>query len=233
MMSPAALGLDWPALAAADVHVWHLDLDSAALPDVLSAPEQARAAQMADPVARALYRLAHNGLRHVLGRYLHQTPASLRFGRLPQGKPVLEGPATPAPAFNLSHSGRRVVIGVSAGGDLGVDIEQMRATPRHLAVAKRFFAAEEYAFLAAQPVQDQPLTFYRLWTLKEAFIKLTGRGLAQPLDSFAIRPTPWPHLLRGDTGAEAWTYHCAPEQDGYACAVISARAQARIRHFTL
>ena len=39
------------------------------------------------------------------------------------------------------------MIGVSAEGDLGVDIEQMRATPRHLAVAQRFFAAEDYAFL--------------------------------------------------------------------------------------
>lgn len=232
----------WPQLGSNDLHVWHLDLDRRnpllQMHDhgnVLSEPEIARCAQFVDPTARSLYRLAHGGLRQILSGYLNQDPATLSFRTTENGKPVLlHNSPGPALSFNLSHSGRRAAIAISPVAPVGVDIEQIRDCPNYIAIARRFFAVEELDFLISQPVHDQITIFFRIWTLKEAFIKLTGKALAQPLNSFAILPTSPPCLLHSDseTGAGCWSYHCMAI-DHYFCSVISADGLARIRHFSL
>jgi 4'-phosphopantetheinyl transferase len=44
--------------------------------------------------------------------------------------------------------------------------------------------------LRSKAQDAQRTTFFRLWTLKEAFIKATGEGLSRPLDSFSFALDP-------------------------------------------
>ncbi|WP_111289649.1 4'-phosphopantetheinyl transferase family protein [Bacillus safensis] len=98
------------------------------------------------------------------------------------GKPVVR--QLPSFHFNLSHSGDWVVCAVD-NAPVGIDIEEIK--PIDLAIAKRFFSADEYEDLLSQPAERQEAYFFHLWSMKEAFIKLTGKGLSYGLSSFTAR----------------------------------------------
>jgi 4'-phosphopantetheinyl transferase len=59
---------------------------------------------------------------------------------------------------------------------VGVDVEKLGRVS--LAVAERHFSAAESAQLRALPPEAQPRRFVQLWTLKEAYLKAVGIGLA-------------------------------------------------------
>ncbi|WLW69938.1 4'-phosphopantetheinyl transferase superfamily protein [Bacillus safensis] len=98
------------------------------------------------------------------------------------GKPVVR--QLPSFHYNLSHSGDWVVCAVD-DAPVGIDIEEIK--PIDLAIAKRFFSADEYQDLLSQPAERQEAYFFHLWSMKEAFIKLTGKGLSYGLSSFTAR----------------------------------------------
>lgn len=86
--------------------------------------------------------------------------------------------------FNLSHSGKIAMCAVS-DKDIGCDVERIKDID--LKIAKRFFSDEEYAYiLSLSDYEKQKDSFFRLWTLKESFMKITGHGLKLPLDEFSI-----------------------------------------------
>ena len=85
--------------------------------------------------------------------------------------------------FSLSHSGIWAVCAVS-DENLGVDVELPRCT---MAVAKRSFRPEELEGLEDLDRYHQTDALNRLWTAKEAFLKMLGKGLTLPLDSFTVR----------------------------------------------
>lgn len=95
------------------------------------------------------------------------------------GKPYLE--EIDGIKFNISHSGKYVICAISEE-DVGIDIEEIGkidSSILELVLCKE----EEEEFLRAE---DKNRFFYSIWTLKESFIKLIGKGLSIPLKSFAI-----------------------------------------------
>lgn len=105
----------------------------------------------------------------------------IRLSYGPVGKPFLSD--YPELFFNLSHSGSRVFCAVS-DREVGCDVERIR--PADLSVADRFFTPEERQTIANAPAEEQNDMFFRLWTLKESFIKNVGCGLSMPLREFCI-----------------------------------------------
>lgn len=115
---------------------------------------------------------------------LCEREAAVSYGE--NGKPYLV--QYPHIHFNLSHAGS-MAFAVFAGVEAGCDIERVQEAD--LALAERFFTREEYAFLAGQPGKErQNEAFFRLWTLKESFLKAVGAGLMLPLDAFEITISP-------------------------------------------
>jgi len=151
---------------------------------VLSPEEHARAARFRHEYHRRRYVLAHAHLRQTLARLTGGTPEAFRFQFGDHGKPYLDK----GPSFSLSHSGDRFLIGVSTAGRVGVDIEEQRPVREMLALARKKFSPEEVDVLLAAPTSDRSETFFRIWTLKEAYLKGVGTGLATRLDSFAVYP---------------------------------------------
>jgi 4'-phosphopantetheinyl transferase len=89
------------------------------------------------------------------------------------------------PHFNLSHCNGLVACALSHEVPLGVDVEPVdRSAP--LDLAEHYFAADERAWLFGLPATQRQLGFFRLWTMKEAVIKATGKGVSQGLHTFAI-----------------------------------------------
>ena len=70
--------------------------------------------------------------------------------------------------------------------DIGCDIQQMEQTV--LKIARRFFAPEEYAYIKEQEEESaQEEAFYRIWVLKESFLKAVGTGMALSMTDFSIQ----------------------------------------------
>lgn len=82
--------------------------------------------------------------------------------------------------FSLSHSGEYIFLVIS-DTEVGVDIQQ-RKPLGNSKIAERFFTEEEKQELATcSTEQERERCFYRLWTQKEAYGKLTGEGIAAVL----------------------------------------------------
>ena len=145
----------------------------------LSDEERARAARLIRPQDRVRFSVSHGGLRAVLARYVGVVPAALRFGAGPGGKPFLldaQG-GHHALRFNLSHSHGRMLVAVTKGQEVGIDLEQIRDNLEALKLGERFYAPAEYERIRSGPVSEHALQFYRLWVAKEAFLKAQGTGI--------------------------------------------------------
>ena len=126
---------------------------------------------------------------HRLGRELLQFALARDYGGPYQvvqkgyGKPYLEG--TDGIDFSISHTEGLVVCGVS-GRRIGVDVEHIRSFDERL--MERICMEEEIAYIMAG--KEEPGTreekFFRLWTLKESFLKATGQGLSRPMRDAAF-----------------------------------------------
>jgi len=183
------------ALVRGEVHAWYARVDEAAddaavhaLASILSPEEQARRARFVFARDRRLYLTAHVLLRTVLSRYAAVGPADWRFEEDPQGKPRIAAPAgVPALRFNLSHARGLAAVGVGLVDEVGLDVEQIAGLyDREL--ARTCFTDEELAWLESAVPLDRNDRFTDLWTLKEAYLKARGTGLALPLHQFSVRP---------------------------------------------
>lgn len=92
------------------------------------------------------------------------------------GKPVMQGVS-----FNLSHSGDMVVCAISEK-PVGIDIEKIKEMK--LNVAERFFTQSEKEYLEHFAGDKKKEEFFRLWTMKESYMKYTGEGMKLALDRF-------------------------------------------------
>jgi 4'-phosphopantetheinyl transferase len=104
-----------------------------------------------------------------------------QFGITGHGKPYLLN--HPEFHYNLSHSGRYVVIAVSSA-PVGIDVEQISSL--NLDIAQMCFSALEHSDLLSKPKELQINYFFDLWTIKESYLKLYGVGLSRPLKSFRV-----------------------------------------------
>lgn len=106
---------------------------------------------------------------------LRPRPQEIVLGNDADGRPVLKRPLGStgrAPSFSLSHSAWGGVCAVaSPGRRVGVDLESVVARPREVLA---FVAAPDELHAAAP---SDPQAQARLWTGKEAVLKLLGLGL--------------------------------------------------------
>jgi 4'-phosphopantetheinyl transferase len=212
-----------------DASVWIVtlpddDSDLAAARAHLSADELARADRLRASTDRASYIYAHAVLRRLLDVRLGHSLDRAAFDRHPKGKPYLAGRAL---RFNLSRAQGKCVVGMIENGDIGVDIEPLAADRSNADVASSFSAAERRWVEEAIEEEDRRFRFYRLWVVREAFVKATGEGLSRPLADVALEIEAGNPVLEADSGWRAWE---APPTPGYAAAAVVPRNRTVIWH---
>lgn len=106
-------------------------------------------------------------------------PFEIAYGK--NGKPYLA--QYPDIHFNLSHSGDYVCCAVS---DVPVGIDLQKITDVKEGIARRFFTDKDNQRLARCDGENWKKLFFRMWSVKESYIKLTGKGMTQGLDTFEI-----------------------------------------------
>ncbi len=93
------------------------------------------------------------------------------------GKPSLT--EHPEIHYNISHADG-IAACVVSGSECGIDCERIR--PLRENVMRRAFSAREKKLIEEAPEEQKNTLFFRLWTLKEAYIKAVGTGLSFPLE---------------------------------------------------
>ncbi len=183
-------------LGEGEIHVWRLDLSRVrqqvgGLLSCLSKDERERASRFHFQKDREHFIAARGVLRVLLGRYLNLTPEELRFQYSSYGKPSLDvGPDGERLSFNLSHSHERALLAFTRAGEIGVDLEFMRADFACHEVAERWFSNREVEIFSALPGSLRTEAFFNCWTRKEAYVKARGEGLSHPLKSFSVSLAP-------------------------------------------
>ncbi|MCG3148799.1 MAG: hypothetical protein PCFJNLEI_02246 [Verrucomicrobiae bacterium] len=164
-----------PALPVEELHLWLIDLARATPnPDFLNAGERDRAARYHFAIDRQRFITRRAILRQLLGAYRGCEPASIELSANAAGKLGVTGDLE----FNLSSAGELALYGFCRGRAVGVDLAIVAPDFAWAEVAESFYHPAEVAYLRANvPGRD----FFRLWTIKEAFVKATGGGLGSPL----------------------------------------------------
>jgi 4'-phosphopantetheinyl transferase len=212
-----------------EVHVWRATLawpDAAAhrLEQCLSADERDKMQRFRFEKDRRRYLIGRGVLRMLLGRYLDLAPRDLRFETAAAGKPHLASGQRRL-EFNLAHSGEYVLIAITEGRAVGIDLEEIRDDVDAEQVAAHFFSPGEQRDLETLTGRARIEAFFVCWSRKEAYVKARGEGLSLPLDQFdvSLRPGEAARLIatRPDP-AEAKRWHVSGLEvaDGYKAALV-------------
>lgn len=198
------------ALGESAVHLWLLPAAMAPgchdeLLAELDAAERERAFRFHFQRDRHLFVIRRASLRRLLGVYTQRRASELRLSNGPAGKPRLAtGNGSPRISFNVASTDHWVLIGVTGGAPIGVDVEAVRDIPEHEEIASRHFAPGERECLRLLPARDRMEGFLACWTLKEACVKATGEGLSAALPQFDVLSDPG--FVRTDGGPPAWEH---------------------------
>jgi 4'-phosphopantetheinyl transferase len=162
----------------------------------------------------------------MLTSYVEAPAGGWRFSIDANGKPGIdERLGVGEVAFNLSHTRGLVAVALASHGAVGVDVEEIDGAKADFAVAEAHFAPAEVELWRRAPAADRTICFYRLWTLKEAYLKAIGAGLGAPLDSFAFTLEP----IRIDLGVGAerdaaqWRFAILPTTGKHVLSIAAGR----------
>lgn len=106
------------------------------------------------------------------------------------------------PYFSISHCKQGIAVVVS-DSPVGIDIEGIRQVDEGL--VRKTMNIEEQAQIQASAAPDRE--FIRLWTRKEAYVKLQGTGIISDM-----------HAILVNTKRVEWQEHCNIEK-GYICTI--------------
>lgn len=168
----------------------------------------------------------------IYGKGLREREMEYVFGKW--GKPSFRD--YPEIHFSLSHSGEYAICSIGAS-PIGNDIERIR--PGRIKIAERFFTERELEFLykGQQDVfaedhmehEDEnkgeaTQRMFRIWTMKESFLKATGRGMTLPLNEFSVIVEEGQEI-RVEQGFDSIEYQMKEYQDipGYRAAVCCSK----------
>lgn len=167
-----------------EIHVWQLSpKEITTTPDLrhlLSTEEREKVDRYRSDEAKHTALITRAFIRLLLSEYSTLAPQQWQFNTGKLGKPEIKDAPLPL-RFNLSHNNEMIICVISLNKDIGCDIENLSRKINVNAIAKRFFSGSEYQLIKATPSQ-----FFEYWTLKEAFVKATGLGISQGLDTFSF-----------------------------------------------
>ncbi|OCG21791.1 4'-phosphopantetheinyl transferase family protein [Gilliamella sp. App4-10] len=161
----------------------------------LNAEELCRFEKIKIDKDKIIFALSRKILKLALAHYYpHIDKKDWVFAQNSYGKPYINSPKLPVPLyFNLSHSVDAIAVAISRDSEVGVDIERVRSLDRaqvkstaHLNISQNFFTENEYRNIISLTYDEGFLLFWKLWTIKEAYIKYRGMGLSLGLNCIDI-----------------------------------------------
>lgn len=203
------------------VHLWHLDFNRLSNP--LNPAAGAQASDLSVVQKRAVRRFY---LRLLIGAYLGLPGKDIHITRRIKGRPVLDKTLSKGELdFSVARSSGCYLIGISSGAAIGVDLEiAARRAGKPLALAKRYFSAQETEALSVLGGDQLQRAFMHTWACNEAIVKASGVGIANQLCRFSVDTDPAnpPSVLKMlDDDPAAWRLAMArPTEDSIAAVAV-------------
>jgi 4'-phosphopantetheinyl transferase len=216
-------------------------LDAAAVAaalEPLSPDERARHERFRFDRDRRDFAAAHALLRGALSAQVPRPPREWTFIAGPRGKPALDAESADRThlSFNLAHTPGLVACVVARDADVGVDVEAVDRRADALRLAHRYFSRVEIEQLERWPDAERQTHFIEVWTLKEAYVKAIGEGLACRLDEFSFvfdGPRSLQFASTRDVPRHAWRFALFAPSRRHRLAVAVRDGSARRRRFII
>ena len=156
----------------------------------LAEDERSRADRYKREHLRRNFIAARGNLREILARSLDCEPREINFGYGDRGKPYLKMPQKNSEAlhFNLAHSQDLAIYALCGDREVGIDLEYINLQCDVERIAKRYFLPSEQKVISIFSDREKYQAFYQIWTLKEAYGKASGQGIANILDTVDVAP---------------------------------------------
>ena len=136
---------------------------------------------------------SHSLLNCTLSSILNIPASSLRLSYNTHGKPYLDHKCLKKNNqelfFSLSHSKEKTALAISTAIETGLDIEQTSTRNLHscLRLARRYYHPTEQEYIHSTKNEHKQLKrFYKIWTLKESYLKAIGTGINIELKSLCF-----------------------------------------------
>lgn len=132
---------------------------------------------------RHLYLVTRAMEKTLLARYTGIAINEIVCHRNSHGKPYLcQSNENALWHYNLSHTDDLIVMAITQGTELGVDVESTHRSVAYQNIMHSFFTKSEIDDIERQVTKkEKNKRFYQYWTLKEAYIKAIGKGIATTL----------------------------------------------------
>ncbi|MET9466763.1 4'-phosphopantetheinyl transferase superfamily protein [Streptomyces sp. NPDC006544] len=134
-------------------------------------------------------------LRRAAAAVLGVGAYELDVAREPGGRPYVVSRSVRV-NVSVSHTRGLTAVAVCTGGDVGVDVEPVRALPA-VALARRWFGEQDARWIEGHDAALRDRALLWVWTHKEALGKARGTGLARggrlgpvPLPAGGLPPEP-------------------------------------------
>jgi 4'-phosphopantetheinyl transferase len=129
-----------------------------------------------------------------------------------------------------------MLVSLCKRNEIGIDIERVREVNELESIANENFSAREIKYLTDS--SDKAITFFKIWTRKEAFIKAIGKGIHFPLKSFCVElksPGSLEHLviLHHTSKPDQWRTTDLKVSDGYVASLAINSDKFKISYFQL
>ncbi|MBV4429417.1 4'-phosphopantetheinyl transferase family protein [Clostridium tyrobutyricum] len=152
--------------------------------------------------------------RKLLAHYMNISQEKVEISKSKYGKPILENNHEFLLSFNVSHSGKIVLVAMARGRIVGIDVERQHSMPDYLSLAKNFFTDKEFEIISNANNEE---LFFDYWTAKEAYVKAIGTGLNKELNSFEIRGN---KIIDSAEQSSKWIRRKVYMQEGYIANIV-------------
>lgn len=183
-----------------------------------------------------LYRNEEDAENYIVGKYLLRTELEkitgikaekLSFSNDLYGRPYLMNPIDGKLDFNVSHSNKYVTLAINTNGRIGIDIEKNGLLD--LEIMGETLNDKDLDFIGNRGDNKGSLgRFYKLWTLKESFVKALGCGLRYPVKrlSFDFNESGSIHM-EGNNDSDKWKFETFEIDGQYQLSVCIQNASAQ------
>lgn len=188
-----------------EIHIWlnYLNVHEARIKHLyplMSAAEKERSERFKFYKHRKAFIASHGFMHTVLAYYINTPANEITFSHSKNGKPSLIKEQNPGNIqFNLSHSNSIAMLAICKNNSVGIDVEYAQRKTDWIGISKRFFTENEQKKLFSLNESQQKEAFFKIWTRKEAHMKVTGLGLSLAPTQFEISVPPEAAKFIGNT----------------------------------
>jgi 4'-phosphopantetheinyl transferase len=242
-MLPCAAKNAPQTLGKGEIHIWssRLDQPGEVIEDcrrVLTIPDLERIERYKTAQLRNRHTVARGLLISLIALYTKKNPRQVRLQSNEFQRPVLvDDLGATELQFSLSHSNHMGLYAFTRGALIGVDLEENMPMADWHGVKSLCLSDYEKGWFSQFPPERQFESFLQIWTIKEAYLKAIGTGLAIPPTNIEVEFTEG-HGFRfhktktdGNDNGRIWTILPLSQLPGFSAAVVVEGEASELRYF--